>query len=312
MHAAGDAALPIVVRSTVKPFQALALLLSGGEAAYSLAGEDLALLCSSHSGTPAHRDRARSLLARGGFGEGDLLCGAHRPLGEATALAEERLAPEQGASWTALHNNCSGKHAGMLLACRRLGFDPAGYIDPHHPLQQRISAELGEVLGGGAPVAPCGIDGCSAPTFAVPLASLAKGFAALADPEACGLDPARAAALRRLCGSMADHPEMVAGPGRFTTALIAATAGRIVGKEGAEGVYAVAVRGPHPLGVALKIADGANGSERCRDIVVLELLQRLGVLAPDERLALAAFAPPHELNHRGLAVGRIEADFELE
>lgn len=196
----------------------------------------------------------------------------------------------------------------MLLACRRLGFDPACYIDPQHPLQQRIAAELGEVLGGGVPVPPCGIDGCSAPTFAVPLAALARGFARLADPGASGLDAERAAALDRLGASMAAHPEMVAGPGRFTTALIAATAGRVVGKEGAEGVYALAVRGPRPLGVAIKFADGA---ERCRDIVVLKLLQRLEVLEPAEQAALAGFAPPHELNHRGIAVGRIEADFDL-
>lgn len=298
----------MVVRSTVKPFQALPLLLSGGEGAYALSGEDLALICSSHSGTPAHRTRAQSLLERGGFTAADLLCGAHRPLGEATARAEERADQGQGACWSALHNNCSGKHAGMLLACRRLGLDPADYIDPQHPLQQRIAAELGEVVGAGAPVPPCGIDGCSAPTFAMPLAALAHGFARLADPGASGLDIARAGALGRLGASMAAHPEMVAGPGRFTTALIAATAGRVVGKEGAEGVYAVAVRGPRPLGVALKFADGA---ERCRDIVVLELLQRLGSLDPAERRALAGFDPPVERNHRGIAVGRIEADFEL-
>lgn len=226
-----------------------------------------------------------------------------------TAQAEERGDSGQGAPWTALHNNCSGKHAGMLLACRQLGFDPAGYIDPQHPLQQRIAAELGEVLGAGAPVPPCGIDGCSAPTFAVPLAALARGFAALADPAASGLDAKRADALGRLGSSMAAHPEMVAGPGRFTTALIAATAGRVVGKEGAEGVYALAVRGPRPLGIAIKFADGA---ERCRDIVVLELLQRLGALRPAERAALAGFDPPVERNHRGLAVGRIEAEFELD
>ena len=197
----------------------------------------------------------------------------------------------------------------MLLACRQLGLDPAGYIDPQHPLQQRIAAELGVVLGAGAPVPPCGIDGCSAPTFALPLAALAQGFARLAGPGASGLDAARAAALDRLGASMAACPEMVAGPGRFTTALIAATAGRVIGKEGVEGVYALAVRGPHPLGAALKFADGA---ERCRDIVVLELLHRLGALDPAERTALAAFDPPVERNHRGLAVGRIEADFELE
>lgn len=297
-----------MVRSTVKPFQALPLLLAGGEAAFALGAADLALLCSSHSGTPEHRRRTLSLLERGGFAAGDLLCGAHRPLGEETARAEELT----GTSWSALHNNCSGKHAGMLLACRRLGFDPAGYIAADHPLQRRIVGELGAILGLPESFAPCGVDGCSAPTFVLPLALLARAFACLAAPAVApgvsGHEGARAAALGRLCAAMGEHPEMVAGPGRFTTALIAATAGRLVGKEGAEGVYVVAARGSRPLGIAIKIADG---SERCRDLVVLELLDRLGLLAVAEREALAAYDRPVMRNHRGIVVGEIRADFDL-
>lgn len=305
----GDAGLAVVVRSTVKPFQALPLLLAGGEAAFALSAADLALLCSSHSGTPEHRRRALSLLERGGFTTGDLLCGSHRPLGEETAAAEEFA----GVSWSALHNNCSGKHAGMLLACRLLGFDPAGYIAADHPLQRRIAGELAALLGLPESFSPCGIDGCSAPTFVLPLALLARAFACLAAPAAATAASARkddrAAALGRLCAAMGEQPEMVAGPGRFTTALIAATAGRLVGKEGAEGVYVVAARGPRPLGIALKIADG---SERCRDVVVLELLARLGLLDELERRALAAYDRPVVRNHRGTAVGEIAADFELD
>jgi len=305
LRSAGDPDLPVVVRSTVKPFQALPLLLAGGEAAFALSAEDLALLCSSHSGTPAHRVRAQAMLERAGFTSQDLLCGAHRPLGEATAVAEEC----REVTWTALHNNCSGKHAGMLLACRRLGLDPAGYVDPQHPLQRSIAAELGAAVGLPGAVTPCGIDGCSAPTFALSLALLARGFAALAAPRSAGLDATRAGALGKLAASMAAHPEMVAGPGRFTTALIAATGGRLIGKEGAEGVYAVAIRGPRPAGLALKIADGA---ERARDVVVLELLQRLGAIDVAERLTLAAFDRPVARNHRSMEVGRIEAEFELD
>lgn len=309
LRSVGDAALPVVVRSTIKPFQALPLLLAGGEAAYDLCGADLALICSSHSGAPEHRARALALLERGGFTEDDLLCGAHRPLGEVTAAAEERL----GRPWTPLHNNCSGKHAGMLLACRRLGFDPAGYIATEHPLQRAIAGELAAALGLPLPFVPSGIDGCSAPTFTLPLADLARAGALLASPlpvaTAAGLEDTQAEALGRLAEAMAAHPEMVAGAERFTTALIAATSGRLVGKEGAEGVYVVAARGPRPIGIALKIADG---SERCRDIVVLELLDRLGLLASQERRALRAFDRPVLHNHRGLEVGEIVADFELD
>ena len=309
LHSTGDAALPVVVRSTIKPFQALPLLLAGGEAAFALSAADLALICSSHSGTPQHRARALSLLERAGFAESDLLCGAHRPLGEETASAEERL----GLPWTALHNNCSGKHAGMLLACRLLGFDPSDYIAAEHPLQRAIAAELAGVLGLSQPIAPCGIDGCSAPTFTLPLVELARAFAQFAasgsSAVASGREAEREAALGRLSAAMAAHPEMVAGPERFTSELIAATSGRLIGKEGAEGVYVVAARGPRPLGIAIKIADG---SERSRDVVVLELLDRLELLAAGERQALAAYDRPTLRNHRGLTVGEIVADFELE
>lgn len=309
LRSTGDVALPVVVRSTIKPFQALPLLLAGGESAFSLTAADLALICSSHSGTPEHRSRARSLLERAGFTESDLLCGAHRPLGEATARTEEPL----GLPWTALHNNCSGKHAGMLLACRLLDLDPVDYIAVDHPLQRAIAAELAGILSLPQSFAACGIDGCSAPTFTLPLAGLARGFALLAASSsaegAVGLPVGRGAALGRLTGAMASHPDMVAGPERFTSALIAATSGRLVGKEGAEGVYAIAVRAPRPLGIAIKIADG---SERCRDVVVLELLDRLELITAGERQSLAAYDRPTLHNHRGLAVGEIAADFELE
>jgi L-asparaginase II len=197
----------------------------------------------------------------------------------------------------------------MLLACRRLALDPAGYIDVQHPLQQRIATEIGAAVGLAGAANACGIDGCSAPTFALPLSVLARGFATLAGPDVARLETPRADALGRLCRAMAANPEMVAGPGRFTTALTAATGGRVVGKEGAEGVYALAVRAPRPFGIALKIADGA---ERCRDLIVLELLTRLEVLSADERLALADFDQQVVRNHRGVVVGRVVADFTLD
>ena len=108
---------------------------------------------------------------------------------------------------------------------------------------------------------------------------------------------------------MGRHPGMVAGPGRFTSALIAATGGRVLGKEGAEGVYGLAVRGPVALGAALKLADGG---ERARDTVVLELLSQLGALSAAEKSALAPFYRPRQRNHRGLEIGEIVAEIELE
>jgi L-asparaginase II len=185
-----------------------------------------------------------------------------------------------------------------------------GYLEPEHPLQVAIREHLREVLQlDQEEPFPVAVDGCSAPTYALPLEALARGYAALADPEATALDRERSQALLKLRDAMGGYPEWVAGPGRFTTELIRATGGRILGKEGAEGVYALANRGPMPWGAALKIADG---SERARDTIVLALLEELGALSFGERRALESqFLRPVQ-NHRGMEVGSIEPLFELE
>jgi L-asparaginase II len=195
----------------------------------------------------------------------------------------------------------------MLLACRALALPTAGYLAPDHPLQRRIAVELAAACALDGP-ARSATDGCSAPTFELPLAALARGWAAIADPEGARLDGPRAAALARLAAAMAAAPEMVAGPGRFTTELARATGGRVLGKEGAEAVYAMAVRGPLPLGVAFKIADGA---ERARDTVALEILTQLGALSGEEQRALDGFYRPKLRNHAGCEVGEIVAEVEL-
>jgi L-asparaginase II len=300
----GDPRIATYVRSAAKPFQALPLVLAGGVERFGLSPADLALICASHGGTPEHAERAASLLARGGFTAADLLCGAHPPMDRESArrLESAGLAP------TPLHNNCSGKHAGMLLACRLLGFDPAGYVDPAHPLQQRILGLVSRLCGVPAEEIGVGVDGCSAPAFHLPIEAAARGYAALAHPAGAGLEPELRAALDRIVQSMGEAPEMVAGPGRFTSRLIQATGGRVVGKEGAEGFYAVAVRGPVALGIALKIADGG---ERCRDGVVLDVLLQLGSLSGAELAELAESHRPPLFNHRGVRTGEIVPEVEL-
>jgi len=300
----GDPRLATYVRSAAKPFQALPLVLAGGVERFSLTPADLALICASHGGTPEHATRAASLLTRGGFTVDDLLCGAHPPLDRESAL---RLA-SAGEPPSPLHNNCSGKHAGMLLACRLLDLDPAGYIDPAHPLQRQILGLTARLAGLPAEEVGVGVDGCSAPTFHMPLEAAARCYAALAHPQGAGLDPDLAKALDRIVQGMAEVPEMVAGPGRFTTRLIAATGGRVVGKEGAEGFYAIAVRGPVALGIALKIADGG---ERCRDGAVLDVLLQLGSLSGAELSGLAEHYRPPLSNHRGLHTGEIVPEVDL-
>jgi L-asparaginase II len=300
----GDPRMATYVRSAAKPFQALPLVLAGGIERFALTAADLALICASHGGTPEHTARAASLLARGGFTAADLLCGAHPPLDRDS----DRRLQEEGAAPTPLHNNCSGKHAGMLLACRLLGLPTADYIDPAHPLQQQILDHTARLCGLPAAEISVGVDGCSAPTFHLPIEAAARSYAALAHAAGAGLDGDVDRALERIVHSMAEAPEMVAGPGRFTTRLIAATGGRVVGKEGAEGFYGIAVRGPVALGIALKIADGG---ERCRDGVVLALLGQVGSLAAAELAELSDLYDPALYNHRGLRTGAVVPEVEL-
>jgi L-asparaginase II len=299
------AATATFLRSAAKPFQALPLLLAGGAERFGLDDADVALLCASHSGGPEHAARAAALLAKGGFTAADLLCGVHTPLGreEARRLREEGTAP------TPLHNNCSGKHAGMLLACRLLGFPKEDYVDTSHPLQRLILGHVARLTGVPPEEIGVGVDGCGVPCFRLPVAAAARGYAALADPAAAGLPADLAAAVRRAIGAMAAAPEMVAGRGRFTTRLIATAGGRVVGKEGAEGFYAVAVRGPVALGIALKVADGG---ERCRDGAVLDLLRQVGSLSGEELAALDDLYRPVVRNCREIAVGEVRPEVELE
>ena len=301
----GDPGAATFLRSAAKPFQCLPLLLAGAAERYGLEAADVALICASHGGTPDHVRRAGSLLARGGFGVEDLLCGAHWPMGAAAAesLRGEGLEPNP------LHNNCSGKHAGMLLACRMLDLPADTYLAPDHPWQRRILGHVLDFFRLRPEEIGFAVDGCSVPTYHVPLLAAARAYAALADPGLAGIAAETAAAVGTVVRSMTSAPEMVAGPGRFTTRLMAATGGRVLAKEGAEGFYGLAVRGPVALGIAVKIADGG---ERCRDGVVLDVLRQLGSLSAAELEDLRDLHRPALHNHRGIRVGEIRPEVDLE
>ncbi len=301
----GDPEVATFLRSAAKPFQCLPLLLAGAGERFGLTAADIALICASHGGRPEHTQRAADLLLSGGFGLADLLCGAHWPL-DPQAADELRRSDEIP---TPLHNNCSGKHAGMLLACRLLGLPTADYVAADHPWQQRILEHVARFCALPAASIGQALDGCSVPTYHVPLAAAARGYAALADPRAAGVEAAEAAAVEVIVRAMTSEPEMVAGPGRFTTRLMRATGGRVLAKEGAEGFYGLAVRGPVALGVAVKIADGG---ERCRDSVVLDVLRQLGSLSAAEFAELQDLYSPPLYNHRGLRVGEVRPEVDLE
>ncbi len=305
----GDAHLAVYARSAAKPFQAMPLLLAGGEKRFRLSDAEIALLCASHGGEPRHTALAAQMLRKGGFTVADLECGAHLPMHEASARALLRA----GKAPTALHNNCSGKHAGMLLACRLLELPHAGYTDAAHPLQRRIRSLVARFAGVPESEIGVAIDGCNAPVFRLPLSALALAYARLTARSLPGEERGSAAARARVVRAMIRRPEMVAGEGRFTTDLLIAGRGRWIAKEGAEGVYAVALspgtsnRG-RSTGIAFKIEDG---SARARDAVTLAAMTRLSVLPDDARRALAPYAEPVLHNARGLDVGRIEAEVPL-
>jgi L-asparaginase II len=306
----GDPRQAVWLRSSAKPFQLAPFLAAGGEERFALSTEEIALAAASHSGEPSHTRLAAAMLAKGGFAESDLHCGAHPPMHEPSA----RALWAAGGSPTALHNNCSGKHAAMLLACRLMGLDPAGYWRKGHPLQKRILASVSRMTGVPAARIARAVDGCSVPVFRVPLASLARAYARLVGGGPRRESPADASARRRIADAMAAAPEMVAGTGRFTTDLMREFGGTLVAKEGAEGVYAVGVpaalarRGGKAVGIALKIADGA---ERGRDAVTVEVLAALGIAkgARLARLRTLAFKPV--LNVRGDVVGDLRTLFRL-
>ncbi len=307
----GDPQTVTFLRSTAKPFQALPLVESGAADRFRIGDRALALICASHSGTAEHVRAVEELQARVGVGEADLQCGVHAPLDVESA----RLLRAAGAQPRPNHNNCSGKHTGMLALARHLGEPLEEYLAIDHPVQQRILAALAEMCDFEARRIGVATDGCSAPTFALPLASVAAGYARLADPGA--LSPSRASACRRIFAAMTGHPDTVGGPGRFDTALMQVTQGRILSKGGAEGYHGLAIApgvvgaGSPALGIALKIADGDSG-QRAVGRVVVEVLRQLGVITESQRASLEGRWPSSVTNWRGTRVGEIRPCFRLE
>jgi L-asparaginase II len=304
LAAVGDPGEVTFLRSAAKPAQVLPLLASGAAERFGFTEGEIAVMIGSHNGEPSHVATVRSILGKIGLREDALRCGAHPPFHRPSAAALRA----GGAEPTAVHNNCSGKHAGMLALAVHLGAPVDTYLDEKHPVQARIRAAVESLAGlepGGSRTA---VDGCSAPTFAMPLRQLALLFARLVDPATVPGDLAGAA--RRAVGAMRSHPEMVAGSDRLCTALIRARPGGLIAKIGAEGVYGLGFeRDGAGVGIALKIADGEG--TRARNSAALEALRQLGAVAPEEVKALRARFVPEVRSHRDLPVGRIATVFAL-
>lgn len=284
----GDPGRVILPRSACKMLQALPLVESG--AAAGLGTAELALACASHQGAAIHTDRVGRWLTELGLAEADLRCGPQAPF---DAEAAARLA-RTGRAPCQIHNNCSGKHAGFLTLSRHLGAGPE-YVDPDHPVQRAVRAALTETTGD--PDLGFGVDGCSAPNFALTLRGFATALAGFARP-AEAFRGARAQAAERLTAAMIAHPDLVAGEGRACTAIMRALGGAAAVKTGAEGVFAAILPGPG-LGVALKIDDGAG---RAAEVALAAVLARL---IPGARAALAGWLDRPQENWRGLVTGAL-------
>jgi L-asparaginase II len=269
----GDIGRPVFPRSAIKSIQALPLVESGAADAYGFGDRELALACASHGGEAAHTELARSMLARAGLDETALECGPHWPSNHEATIALARA----GRSPNGLHNNCSGKHAGFICTCAHDGIDHRGYVSAGHKLQEMVRRAMEDVTGAAHNAGSRATDGCSIPTYAIPLRNLAIGFAKMATGQ--GLSPERAEAAKRVFAACMAEPFYVAGTGKADTALMDVAPGRIFVKTGAEGVYCAAV--PElGLGVALKCDDGAG---RAAEAMVATVLASL--LRSDEVLA---------------------------
>lgn len=296
---AGDPRLRTYFRSAAKPLQALPLVSDGVMDRFGLTLEELAVCCGSHAGEPRHVAAVTSILRKIGLEGESLACGAHPPLHGPS----RRDLREAGLEPVRLHNNCSGKHAGMLALARGHGCDPAGYHQPEHPVQGRVLSEIARWVDLPLEALTTGTDGCGVVTVGLPLSNMALAFARLARSARAGeREPTY------VVGAMTSYPEMVAGEGRLCTDLMRATGGRLFAKVGAEGVYCVGVPGAE-LGIAVKIEDG---SPRAVGPAVLAVLRQLDLISEDDLGALLSHAYPDVVNTRGDVVGQLRAAVTLE
>jgi L-asparaginase II len=307
----GDPDTVTFLRSSAKPFQALPFIEKGGDRFFNFSEREIALICASHSGTDEHVKVVSGMQKKIGVTEADLMCGVHPPHHEGTRL--ELL--KRGEQPTQNRHNCSGKHTGMLAHAIMRHLPIQDYINIHHPVQQSILKAFAEMCNLPEDRVVVGIDGCSAPNFAVPLRSAAWALARLCDPT--GLPDERAQACRKITHSMTSNPDMVGGPGRFDTLLMELASGRILCKGGAEGYQALGLLpgavepGSPALGIAFKISDG-DAPDRARPLVAVELLRQIGALSAKEAEQLAAFGPHPIKNFAGLTVGEYRSAFKLD
>lgn len=297
------------LRSSAKPLQAVPLLVTGAAERFGFTDEEVALACASHNGEPIHTKIVASMLEKIGLGSEALNCGIHEPYSpEAAGVLRARNEVPN-----VLHNNCSGKHAGMLAMALHLGAPIENYESPENPVQIAIARTVSEFTGVEVEDLAVGIDGCAAPIFGVSVRAMGLAYARLVSPPAT-FDRTTREACERIVRVMTRYPELIGGTSeRLDTEIMRAAPGRVVSKVGAEGVHTAGIlpceEWPNGLGLALKIEDGDD--KRARPTVVIESLRQLGVLRDESLEAVSRYAFFPVLNRRGDVVGEIRASFKL-
>jgi L-asparaginase II len=298
------------LRSSAKPFQALPLLVSGAADAFGFTDREVALACASHNGEPIHTELVASMLKKIGLGPEALKCGIHEPY---SVEAAQQLR-ERGEQPNVLHNNCSGKHAGMLALALHLNAPIETYNKAEHPVQLAIGKSIAQFSSVPVEDLAVGIDGCAVPVFGITVKAMALAYARLVAPPPTFDKPTRNAC-ERVVRVMSSYPELIGGTtDRLDTEIMRAAPGVLISKVGAEGVYTAGVlpseQWPRGLGLALKIEDGDD--KRARPTVVIEALRQLGVLRDESLEAVARYAFFPILNRPGEIVGEVRAKFELK
>ena len=302
------------LRSSAKPLQLIPFIENDGALYFNLNQREIALMCASHTGTDEHVAVLQGIQEKTGVSESDLMCGVHPPYDKQTAKAMR----ERGEQPTASRHNCSGKHTGMLAFAKMQGLPTEDYINPNHPIQDRILRTFAEMCSLPVEQVAVGTDGCSAPIFAVPLYNAALAYARLCDPVAANVSPdSRVQACQTITAAMTAYPDMVSGPGQFDTSLMRVTQNRLISKGGAEGYQGIGLLpealgpGSPALGITLKISDGDLKS-RARSATSIEILQQLGVFFNNELETLTKFGPMLPVhNWRKLVVGQARPRFKL-
>lgn len=300
MYSVGEPQTQTYWRSAAKPFQMLPMIEAGGIEKFGFDDEEIAVMAASHGGEEKHVERVRNIFDKMGCELKALDCGWAAPM---YWPAAKRLV-ENKEEYGQIHNPCSGKHSSMIALALIKGYDIKNYIDPDHPVQKEMLEAVSDVTGLAAVDIRIGVDGCGVPVFRLPVYNMAVAYSKLALPRDVK-SAAREEALSRVAGAMAGNPFYVAGSGMLDTLLMEATGGRLVAKQGAEGVYCIGIIG-EGVGIALKIEDG---SSRAIDVVITELLNRLGLISKKEYDSIREKCKTQLSNHRKDIIGEIRAVF---